>query len=463
MISRCSVHPPWLPATRAVPAAYFLRFQNSKPHAEDRPLLQLLYPIAALLSGCALLLLGNGLLNTVLVLRGSIEAFSDQILGLAMSAYFVGFLIGTHVAVTLIKRMGHIRAFAFCAALFACCVLAYVMWINIWAWMLLRVVTGLALAVLYTVMEAWLNGQTAARNRGQVFAIYMMVNLGALAMAQQFIRLDSPAAFTLFGLSAIFAAAAVMPMTWTRMTPPMIHDTPRLHPPALFRAAPIAIVGAVLSGLCMGAFWGLAPLFINNLGLDAGVVAVFMTTAIFGGALLQLPLGRFSDRHDRRKVMFWVTMATTVTGFLIVYAVMPGNELLWLLYAAGGLFGGFAFAVQPIAVAHLIDHLQDKDVLSGSSGLLQMHGVGSAIGPALAGVAMGLAGNLALPVFFIAVNGLLGVYVVYAVIRSRRMDESAQQHAHFVPIEHTGEQIMRLHPDLPPEAAPRVPRRRETD
>ncbi|TVP93458.1 MAG: hypothetical protein EA348_00670 [Pseudomonadaceae bacterium] len=79
-------------------------------------MVKLLFPITALLSGIALLLLGTGLLNTLLALRGAGEGFSDQMLGLFGSAYFVGFILGTWLGPRLIRRMGHIRAFAFFAA-----------------------------------------------------------------------------------------------------------------------------------------------------------------------------------------------------------------------------------------------------------------------------------------------------------------------------------------------------------
>jgi len=82
-------------------------------------MLPTLLPIGALLAGIALLLLGSGLLNTVVALRGSLEGFSDTTLGLIGSTYFFGFFLGTFVAPRLIRRMGHVRAFAFFGA--ECC------------------------------------------------------------------------------------------------------------------------------------------------------------------------------------------------------------------------------------------------------------------------------------------------------------------------------------------------------
>src|SRR3546814_19557390 len=64
--------------------------------------------------------------------------------------------------------------------------------------------------------------------------------------------------------------------------------------------APAAASGALLSGLAMGAFWGLTPLYAVRLGLQVDDVARLMAATIVGGAVLQWPIGRLSDRGERR-------------------------------------------------------------------------------------------------------------------------------------------------------------------
>lgn len=127
-------------------------------------------PITALLVSVALLLAGSGLLSTLLAVRGKLEGYGDQTLGLIMSGYFVGFFLGTFAAPPLIRRVGHIRAFAFFAALAATTVLVYPIWLHPVGWMLLRIVTGVALVGLVIVIESWLNTQSAPGYRSRVFA-----------------------------------------------------------------------------------------------------------------------------------------------------------------------------------------------------------------------------------------------------------------------------------------------------
>ncbi|AWV08214.1 MFS transporter [Marilutibacter maris] len=359
-------------------------------------------PLAALLVGVALLLMGSGLLGTLLAVRGRIEGFDDQTLGLVMSAYFVGFFLGTYAAPGLIQRIGHIRAFAFYAALCAATVLLHAIFVSPWAWSVLRLLTGIALVGLYTVIESWLNVQAPPAQRSQVFAVYMAVNLFALAAGQWLIGVSAPAGFVLFSLVAVLVCLAALPVTASRMTQPELPPMPRLALKALYHAAPAAALGALLAGLALGGFWGLAAVYATRIGLDVQGVALLMSMTIVGGAALQWPIGRLSDGGDRRTTLALVCLLAAAAA---VVMMLPAGRSGPVLYALFFAFGGLAFAIYPICMAHLLDHLPPEDTLSAGSSLLLLNGIGSAIGPALAGVAMTRIGPDALPGFFAATLG----------------------------------------------------------
>jgi MFS family permease len=399
-------------------------------------------PISSLLSGVALLLLGNGLLNTLLTLRGVAEGYSTAMLGLIMSGYFVGFLLGTWLAIPLVRRVGHIRAFAFCAALAAITALLHVLLVDPWVWLGLRVLYGLALVSLYMVIESWLNAQAPADKRGQVFAIYMAVNLGALAAAQQLLGLAEPGEFMLFALAAMLISAALMPITLTRQGQPCVPDTLHTNLRQLLGIAPLSIAAAGLSGLALGAFWGMAPVYASLSGFDATGVGLMMSSAILGGALLQWPIGLYSDKHDRRLVLLWVVVLAVLVALLM--SLLPaGRPLLGLIF----LFGGLSFAIYPVAVAQLIDQLHSDEILAGSSSLLMVNGVGAVCGPLLAGLLMQQLGAQALPLFFAAVLALLAAYTIY---RLRHVSDLVSgEHAHFVPMLRTSHTVLELMPDAP--------------
>lgn len=393
-------------------------------------------PIGALLSGTALLLLGSGLLGTLVVLRGSLEGFSDLTLGLIGSSYFLGFFLGTFIAPRLIRRMGHIRAFAFFGATVAICILLHVLWISIPLWLLLRALTGIALVGFYAVIESWLNEQTTTERRGKVFAVYMAVHLLALAGAQQLLRIDSPALFTLFAVAAIFPCLSLLPMTMTRLPQPVVNDSPRFSLRRIWQAAPAAYVGGLCSGLGMGAFWSLSPLYGERIGLDPAGIAMLMSCAILGGALLQWPIGRLSDSIDRRQAMAAVAVSASLAG--VALATFHDSTLTVLIGFFA--FGGAAFTVYPVVIAHLIDHLPQEEILAGNTAMLFLHGVGAAIGPLLAGLLLEQLGPIGLPVHFCLAFAPLALFAAIQIRRGQ--DEIVDGAAQFSPMLRTSSAVL---------------------
>lgn len=412
-------------------------------------MLRMIVPVGALFMGVALLLMGMGLLNTLLPLRGELEGYSTRFLGLILSGYFAGFLLGTFLGPRLIRRIGHIRAFACCAAVVTSCAILHALVVDPYVWLALRLVTGTALVTLYTAIESWLNGQTTSQNRGQMLALYMIVNLVALALAQQFVPLASPQAFMLFAVAAMFVCSALIPVTLTRFEPPPAPVATKMAVGTVMRMAPIAVVGAVLSGMTMGSFWTLSPVFANGVYGDVKVVAGFMSAAILGGAALQIPLGRYSDAHDRRAVLVWAAALAGVCALFMSAVVMWLPQLHWLFYLAGFAYGGFAFAMYPLAAAHLIDHLEPDQVLDGCSTFLLIHGAGAVIGPIVSGFVMELSGPGILPLLFAGMQFLLAGSVVLVLHRMPTLVQPAEQNAHYVPMVRTSPSVIELHPDQP--------------
>lgn len=401
-------------------------------------MLRIVTTISALLAGIALLLMGSGLLNTLVPLRGATEGFSDQTLGLFGSAYFAGFMLGTWLCPKLIRRMGHIRAFAFFASAAAACIILHVIHVDMLFWLLLRLITGTVLVGVYTSIESWLNTGAPKERRGRVFAVYMAVNLGALALAQQLLQMENPLANLMFGISAFFVIIAIMPVVATRLPQPEIVETTTLSLKALWRAAPVACAGAVLSGLAMGGFWGLGALYAGRVGMDTGQIASFMSLVIVAGALFQWPMGVLSDRVDRRLALVIVAGTAAVGGLLM--ALLSGSPT-WLLVGAA-IFGAGSFSVYPTVVAHLIDHLRKEEVLSGNAGLLMLQGVGSAIGPALAGWLMGVTSTLMLPLYFAV---MFAASALFSLLRWRdTSDRIVEEPAHHVSMVTTSPEALEM-------------------
>lgn len=398
-----------------------------------------LRPVTALFAGVVLLLTGVGLLNTLVPLRAVDAGFSNVFLGGLTSAYYGGYLLGTFAILPLVARIGHIRAFAFCTACAACVVLLHTFGTQPWVWLLLRLLAGIILVGLYTIIESWLNAQSSPAQRGRIFSIYMVLNLGALALGQQLLHLDAQP-FVLFVLVAMLICAATVPVVTTRQSQPTTQHAPRLQLKQLYRTAPTAVMGALMSGLAMGAFWGLQPVYAHEIGFDDATVGTSMSVAILGGAALQWPLGRLSDHFDRRLALL---VCCTTALILAFAALMMGSRQL---PAMGILFlyCGAAFAIYPIVVAHLVDHLPPEQILTASSTVLLLFGIGSATGPLIAGTLMAALGGWSLLAWYAFTHGVLAVYAGYRYHAFRR---EQNDDTHFVPMLRTTPAALAMMPE----------------
>ncbi len=394
--------------------------------------------VASLLLSTILLLLGVGLLNTLIPLRGQALGFSVTLLGALTSVYYVGYFIGTFTLPPLIHRIGHIRAFAFCTALVAALVLLQAIGSSYWLWFALRLLQGLALVGLYAIIESWLNVAAEPAHRNSVFSVYMMLNLGSLALAQQFLRIQGEG-FVLFSVVAILICVAIMPVATTRQLQPQIRSIPKLNVRRLYRLVPTALAGALFSGLAMGALWGLLPLYARSNGFAPGEIGTYMSIAILGGAAMQWPLGRLSDRHDRRLSLAIISLVASLIS-LAVLATPGDNHVLamTLIFA----FGGMSFAIYPIAMAHLVDYLPREELLSASSSVLLVNGIGSALGPLLAGILMNTLQAWLLFAWFATLYGLLAGYALYRFVHRKRDPISDNS---FAPMVRTTPGALELH------------------
>lgn len=398
--------------------------------------------VASLLLGTVLLLLGVGLLNTLIPLRAEALGFSLVQVGTLTSVYYAGYFAGTFLLPPLVHRIGHIRAFAFCTALVALLVLLQTLGENYWFWLLLRTLQGLALVGLYAIIESWLNAAAEPEHRNPLFSIYMMLNLGSLAAAQQFLRVEGEA-WLLFAVVAALVCAATLPVAATRQAQPRMQDVPRVDVVGLYRRVPTALASALLSGLVMGALWGLLPVHARAAGLDTADIGTYMSAAILGGVALQWPLGRFADRVDRRLALAAIGAAAAAVAAAALMLPAAG------MGAASALifvFGGLGFTVYPVAVAHLVDYLPRERLLSGASTVLLVFGLGSALGPLLAGAWMNRAGAGVLFAWFMVLNLMMAMMALYRFATRTRIPVVDD---HFVPMLRTTPAVLDLHPDTP--------------
>ena len=155
-------------------------------------------------------------------------------------------------------------------------------------------------------------------------------------------------------------------------------------------------------------------------------VALFTSLVIAGGVAMQYPLGMLSDRFDRRLVVIGSFLAVAAICAPLAFTVLPGAAT----FAIGAAFGGFAFALYPLCVAHSNDHLEEDERIGASSGLVLIYSAGAVAGPLIGSFGMGTFGptGLFLLIAIIALaGGIFGIGRTFARAAVPAEDQQAFQ------------------------------------
>lgn len=349
--------------------------------------MQSLRPVTLLLLSIFLIMAGSGALPGILGLRLNAAGYSAPLIGMVSASYFLGLTLGSMNVFGIIKDAGHIRAFAAFVSLYSASALAYSIIDNILFWAALRLIDGFSAAGIFVCLESWLNDRADPKKRGTTLAFYMVALYAGQATAQISLNLPPDNRHLPFILASLVLSLAVIPVSLTRMPAPVIDTQHPFTLKRLYAISPLGLVGTAMTGMILGAFYGMGAVQAQRLGFSPAIIASLLGSVIIGGMLMQWPLGRLSDWIDRRMVIVGCFATTALAGCGMAYFTQP---ILFL--ALGGIFGGFSFALYPLCVAHANDHIEADERMGASGGLILAYSAGAAIGPILGATAMMLIG-----------------------------------------------------------------------
>lgn len=366
--------------------------------------------IFSLLLSYGLLLLANGLFNSLLGLRATLEGVSTSWLGFIMASYFLGLLLGGLFAGRIVARVGHIRAFAVFASLMSTTALLHPLFLDVSYWMLLRLVSGFCMAGLIMVTESWLNEATPSDQRGSVLSSYMMVNYTAAGCGQFLLNLGDIGQFQLFSLASIIFSLALIPVLLTRQPAPIITTDSKLSFGLLAQVGPLAILGVFVAGAGNASVHAFAPVYALEVFGDANRIPAFTATLLISGLVLQWPLGRLSDKIGRGWLMMFVPMCISISAVGVIWATNYGADYIWFAVAC---YGAFLFTLYSIAVALINDIVGPQLRIKIAGAILIVYGFGAITGPIIVGPLIDLLGVQALFIVSAITSALLAALAVY--------------------------------------------------
>ena len=366
-----------------------------------------------LLAGMMFLMVGNGMQGSLLGIRGTGAGFSTYQISYVMSAYFLGFLVGSRLAPIMIRQVGHVRVFAALASIISAVLVLYPVIQDWMAWSVMRALIGFSFAGVYITAESWLNNTATNETRGQAMSLYMIVQMIGIITSQALLNLPDPSGFVLFILPSVLVSLSFLPILLAA-TPAPIFDTIKPLPfRRLFRISPLGCMGMLLTGSIFSAMFGMAAVWGAQKGYSVQQITLFVASLYVGGLVFQYPIGWASDRIDRRKLILGVS---AFGGFAMVLTFL--FDMPFAAYLVSGvILGGMINPLYSLLIAYTNDFLGKEEMPAASAGMIFLNGLGAIGGPVAAGWLMNQVGPEGLFLFLSVLFLALAAYAAWRMTR----------------------------------------------
>ena len=366
----------------------------------------------ALFTGFGAIMLAHALQGTLLSINAVGYEFSDFEIGYSFAGYYLGYLFSSIRCPQLIQNVGHIRVFAAFASFASTAVLLHWVFVHPMAWLFFRAITGFSFAAIYIVCESWLNSRADNQTRGQLIGFYMFVLYFSNCFGVMLVNFRSPSAADLFILVSLLISVALIPILLTKKPAPEFTTPKFISLKELYHKSPMAFVGSLSIGLVYGGLFGLIAVFGAKSGLTIFQISLLVFTNTFFGAVAQYPIGKFSDRYDRRTVMLILNLIAITS---LVLAFLFGKMSFYLLLFFVGIHSAVSLPYYTIVISHMNDFLEKEEIVSGSSTITLVNAMGMVPSSIIASLFMQYMGSYGWFVYMIVIYCVMAPYNYYRI------------------------------------------------
>lgn len=344
--------------------------------------------IASPVIALALYAVASGYLMSLIPLILSDYGLNSELVGWLASAFYVGLFLGALAIETVVAQLGYKRTFIIC-------LLVYIMTMGLmlalptsYSWLLARFVAGLAVAGIFVVVESWLlHGEESSRAKR--LGLYMASLYGGSSLGQLGIGTLEATGALPFILVASVLVGAICVLAVSRSYQPDETHAAKLSVKQIVRLNHAAIIGCIVSGLTLGAVYGLMPLELANRGIEHQSIGKLMAVIILGGMFIQPLVPKLSRYLGRTLLMGLFCLIGTAA--IASASMSVDNSIL-----AISLFvlGVAAFPLYPIAINLACEKMAAHYIVSITQVMLISYSIGSISGPLIANYIMENGGNL---------------------------------------------------------------------
>ncbi|GAB6930195.1 MFS transporter [Paenibacillus sp. JCM 10914] len=353
--------------------------------------------------------LSQGLLLPVLAIFLERMGISSSMNGLNAAALYVGSFAMTLVAERVLGWVGFKKLIVSGLVLVMLSLLAFPLIPSVLFWFVLRVLVGIGDSALHYAAQLWVLMMSNSKNRGRSISFYGMsyglgFSIGPLGIPLLKYGEAVPFIVLSFLFLVILLIVIVKLPNWKPERSAEGIQQPKGRYRTSYRLAWFALIPAFLYGYMEAGINSNFPVYGLRSGLTLEQISILLPFVGIGGLLLQLPLGIWSDKFGRKRVLMFAGIIGGGCFMLIPAAGTDFVALLILLTIAGGMVGSFF----SLGLAYAADILP-RVLLPAANVVASFHfNAGSIVGPNAGGAVLETGWNGGM---FLLLGGL---YILFA-------------------------------------------------
>ena len=353
----------------------------------------------ALFLGMLMLMVANGLLATLLTIRGSELGFSDFVISIMQACYPFGALVGTILAPRMVEKVGHIRVFSALASSVSIAAILHLLTDDPYSWSAMRFLAGVCYPGLYVITESWLNAKAENKIRAQILSVYFVIQLIGPAGGTALVGFPDPSGNLLFGIVSILISLSIVPLLLSNNKAPDYTAPERMPVSKLYKVSPMAVSGIVLMSVAVSAAYISLPLYALQQGFTTAQASGALVVALIAGAAVQYPVGWISDKTDRRYVVIGLGVLTALAGLWMAVDTSPSRTVIGFALIAMGTFPAYS-----ILTAHANDQLKQSQIVPASGAMVFLLNIGLLAGTVVGPNTISLFDGRGLQMLFVVIG-----------------------------------------------------------
>ncbi|MGR5444164.1 MFS transporter [Vibrio sp. 10N.222.52.B12] len=322
------------------------------------------------------------LMSLIPLMLGEYNISADYASWLA-SVFYGGLLVGAIFFERVVRSVGHRKAFVGCLATFSLTIMAMPILPNGMVWLAARFIAGMAVAGVFVIVESWLMSGDES-SRAKRLSLYMLSLYGGSALGQFGIGILGVSGGVPFIAITTLILMAMLVLLFIDCEQPNSHESTALSFKQISKLSHAAIIGCIVSGLTLGAIYGLMPVELANRKISHQDIGTLMALVILGGMLVQ-PMVTTLNKYMARTVLMAFFCILGIFSIGLTFVSTSAVVLAVALF----LLGMATFALYPIAINLGCEGLEERFIVSATQVMLFSYSIGSVAGPVVADKFMG--------------------------------------------------------------------------